>query len=62
MAAMTSGSIGTSSINTSPVGEHSGKRTSDLTVVLKFYGVKSLKTTGRKEAPLDWTARNTSFE
>jgi len=36
IAAMTSGSIGTSSINTSPVGEHLEKRTSDLTTVHIF--------------------------
>ena len=36
MSAMTSGSIGTSSINIRPVGEHSEERTSDLTVVQKF--------------------------
>ena len=57
---MTSGSIRTSSLNTSPVGEHSGKRTSDLTVVQAYLWCNTSETTGRKEAPLDWTARNRS--
>jgi len=50
MAAMTSGSIGTSSINISPVGEHSEARTSDLTVVQKFLwcDIYIFDTTGRK--------------
>jgi len=39
-AAMTSGSIGTSSINISPVEERSEKRTSDLTDVQIFLWCK----------------------
>ena len=50
MAAMTSGSIGTSSNNTSPFGEHSEARKSDLTVVQIFYGVKSLKRLNAKRS------------
>jgi hypothetical protein len=41
IAGMTFGSIRTSFIDTSPVGEHSEKRASDLTGVHIFYGVKS---------------------
>jgi len=36
MAAMTSGAIGTPSINISPIEEHLEERTSDLTVVQNF--------------------------
>jgi len=61
MTAMTSESIRTASLNTSPVGEHSGKRTSDLTAVQDFYGViplerpdaKRLLWTGQPEIELD---------
>ena len=55
MTAITSGSIRTSSLNTSPVGEHSGKRTSDLTVVQDFSGVISLKRPDAKR--LLWTGQ-----
>ena len=36
MSAMTPGSIGTSSINIRPVGEHSEERTSEITIVQNF--------------------------
>jgi len=46
IAAMTSGSIGTSSIDISPIGDHLEKRKSDLTTVhiflwCKIYGILS---------------------
>jgi len=48
MAAMTSGSIEASSINISPVVEHSEERTGDLTVVQNFLWCKISDTTERR--------------
>ena len=47
-ATMTSGSIGTTSTDIVPVGEHTEKRTSDLLATTSFNVVKLEKTLGRK--------------
>jgi len=47
---MTSGPIGTCYIDISPVGQHKEKRTSDVTGIHIFYGVKTI---GSKATSLD---------